>query len=781
MKIVNSENFGEQKDFSIYDWNERGLHLCCEQAIIDGIQPEDFRTLLVRVVSLFGEVCKPEFVFDYVAALNKREFHDGELLDLFDGMVKDDIAWSGLPGNSYQGELTQLLSYFIDENVQSILDPCGGVMDLAINMPGKRFVAYEEWDTTCYIAAFRLALAGLLDQTVLCNSNEVNWTIDKFDAIVSCPEESATLYEEDKSIRKVYEAILSHFEDTTNENGQLAMVVTLDALYDDGEVSHACREAVTKNNWLDTVVVLPKFIFSKSDEQFAIVVLKKKRERDEVIRFVDASDCTKRREHIFGMSSTTIDVDKAKDLIEHGGRRFTTVTIEEVLEHGASWFVGWYLYLHNVQYRTGYEVVPVSDILKDVYHPCDDEFEEKVGRLVSREDLSHSDIVRFEYKPEDFHESAHLRGARRIAEPVLLLDSEKMSFPMYVEASEDNPIFIEFIDFEIWAFAIKNCNAHIGYLCKELSQRYAEFYSFIMKHKLSYLEKRKLFNSVSLSLPSLTEQEALFEENKRAAQEGKVKELDLQKTIDNLIAESKKQYRERKHSLSQNTVALQSCWKEFWDYLNGNGGRYDENDIYGKLHPVKIGEIVNTITENINIIEEKVYHFTEEGVDWGEEEEIDLQDFIDEYISNNQNPRYVFSFKYRQAMDKRVLIPKKALMQVFDNIVSNARDHGFVDQNNPNYTIRFDLTSTFDSIVLDISNNGRALDEGVDTAYLIVNGNSTKMSAKEADEERSHSGIGGYQADCILKKYNATMELISEPNSQFAVTYRIIFNNIKNV
>lgn len=793
LKVIKAADVNEQKDQVIVALSEAeygkgmGFCLCFDYPTLESVFNDDLKLLLLKSLASFKEASAPQFVLDFVYALNRQEFQEGELLSLYDKSIKE-LYYLKRETIAQPREITKLASYFIKDNTRRILDPFGGFMDFATTMPEKEFVGFEINELTRNLALFRMALAGA-DQhsTLLLNSAEY-WTDEVFDAIVTFPPFACKLDMKDTIFGlkdEVDHAVLTRFEKTTSNQGQLVMVVPLSTLFKEYSGMKDCREKYTKLNWIDTIVSLPAGIFQSTQIETAILVLNKSRKPGDRIRFVDASECLLKNN-----TRKTIDYAKVIELIEHtDGKSSFDVTQQDILGQNSSWLVGWYQYLNlSKLYHNDEHTVPFKDVFERAETTT--QFKEKEGRVVTTDILTQSTQIRYEYQPEDFELSDDLKSARKITEPVLLTSFGTLFFPVYCNASDDNPIFIK--TSAIGAYTIKSNSNHIGYLCFELFRRFAELSIFV-----SSFSNKRLYEQIELSIPSFAEQKRFFEETKRSEQEKKIKELDLQKTIDGLIADSKKQLRERKHSLMQNSSSLASDWDDLKDYLLNNKGRFDENDTIHFLHPVKIGDLINTITENIKIMENKIYHLTDEDIDWGPEEEIDLQEFIKTYIRSHKNARYGFEFEpklnvnleaadqtgivyYQIAADWKVLIPKKALQQVFDNIVSNAKAHGFIDKRNGNYIIKFDFYYTFNTIVLEISNNGKALDDGVDTEFIRRNGSSTKLNVKDENGEAAHSGTGGHEADSILSKYNATMEVESDPDALFTVTYRIEFKNIKD-
>ena len=771
--------------------------LCFDETLMNANAKGVFGQLLEKQVM----ECMKEGDRDYICEMGEFligwDVDERGLLNAFDFAIA--MEPNGQGQNKQSVRITELAELLLDSRVKTVFDPFGGIMDFATTITDRRFVANEINITTWEVGMFRLAMVDLLEQTEFRCKDSVDWEQKQFDAIVTYPPFGVKLNLKNKSltVADAEDVPFRYFFSTTNENGQLIAVVSTSFLSSSNSMKVGLREMVVNNNWLDTVLLIPKGAIQNgggsSYVDQAIVVLSKNRKKGEPVRFIDTSCCMGKE----GGSATIWNGNKAKELLEQPNDRYSvSVSTDDIIHNHSLWLPGYYLFRNSCKQREGFEFVRFEDVLQPI--PIQRKYKETSGRMVSR--LS-ATVLRYEMTPEDFPVSQDLGNTIKITEPVVLVSMMTASFPMYCVASKSEPIFVKYSR-AFKAYRLKRDDIHVGYLCTELFRRLVSFQEYI---DFYFQLSRDILDLVPLSFPMLEndgsylEQQNLYEETREANQLAKVRELGLQKTIDELIADSKKQFRARKHSLMQNSVSLATNWEDLKDYLSTNDGRFDENDTIGVLNPVRIGEIINAISENIRIMENKIYHLTDEDIDWGETEEIVLQDFIVDYIAGHQTARYRFEFEpkenvnmegydqnglvnYIEKPDWKVLMPRKALQQVFDNIVSNARDHGFVDGDKSNYVIRFDYFYTLSprSIVLEISNNGKALAEGVDTEFITTYGSSTKLNDKNRDDESVHEGQGGSEIEGILKQYNAKVEVESDPDAVFAVTYRIVFNDVKD-
>lgn len=792
--IIDTDEVNENEDQIIVHYRDTKANIdgcvCYDKAWVADLKDRVFRDLLVETLEFLSEKVKDaSCIYIFTLEILSHEFKEGELHNLLDRAVKEVYHFK--EESSQPHELSLLVSHFVDEELDYVLEPFGGFMDFATTMSDKLFIAYENNEQTFKFAKFRLALAETKYHVLLHHDTCENWDDGEYyDAIVTFPPFGIKLNMQDELSEgvptDVDQAMLTRFEWKTLDHGQLVMVVPLSTLFRETSGMKDIRKSLTEKNFIDTIVVLPKNILRNTQVATAIIVLKKNRKKDDAIRLVDVSHCAYKEGPL-----NVINVENAIDIIDHpDGVQSIDVSREEIVEMNFSWHVGSYLFIHNHKNRQGCEIKSMLDVLEPA--KSIDRFEEIYGCEVTTDALLCSAPYRYEFIPEDLvedHGPAYVGGGyvRKIVEPVLLIALSGTSFPMYCKASEETPIFIKANN--IVAYTVKDKTIHIGYLCMEFYHAMEE----LRKYFSPIMDKILLETIVEIPIPSYTEQVNLYEEAKKVAQEVKLRELGLQNIIDGY----KKQIREKKHQIMQNTLALVSDWGDLKDYLYSNGGKFDEHDTVGTLNPIVITDLMNSLSENIAIIERKINHLTESDIDWGKKDEINIQNFIEDYIKNHQSTSFRFEFEKKKTIlkqwfnkrgevvlqnsepDWHILIPHNALQQVFDNIVSNAKSHGFIKRDDSNYAIRFDYHYDFDKIILEISNNGEPLKEGVDTEYVKTYGKSTGTNTASI-EKKSHEGLGGEEIDTILRKYDANFEVISTPSEFFTVTYRISFNNIIN-
>ena len=109
--------------------------------------------------------------------------------------------------------------------------------------------------------------------------------------------------------------------------------------------------------------------------------------------------------------------------------------------------------------------------------------------------------------------------------------------------------------------------------------------------------------------------------------------------------------------------------------------------------------------------------------------------------------------------------PKRALQQVFDNIIANAREHGFTDKSRKDYVVKTSWNTDGLNMHIEIANNGVALPSDLNTDLLLEYGYTTALN------QHGHAGIGGGEMAEIMHKFGGNVRIISTPDKRFTVTY----------
>ena len=281
---------------------------------------------------------------------------------------------------------------------------------------------------------------------------------------------------------------------------------------------------------------------------------------------------------------------------------------------------------------------------------------------------------------------------------------------------------------------------------------------------------------VRCSVPNLTEQ---FKRYKADVVDSlKAADLRIQKAYD----EYRKDVRMKKHAIGQTVFNL----KNWWDNLNlarqkGNGVVSDADTI-GVTRKIAVSEIYQNLDITMSKLSTQLDKF-DSGYGLSREE-FALPTFLEQYIAENRSPDFTFEYNanaYRwnnegetndTNVDKQpsITFSKEALTRVLDNIVNNARTHGFQGRLNEQNKIKLVIQPQGTDYILIVANNGAPLKDDFQKEDVFVYGQTS-------GETKEHFGIGGYEIKRLMNEFEGDVELLANSDSEFPIAYKLIFHN----
>lgn len=303
--------------------------------------------------------------------------------------------------------------------------------------------------------------------------------------------------------------------------------------------------------------------------------------------------------------------------------------------------------------------------------------------------------------------------------------------------------------------------------------------------------------SIVINVPELTaQQDALCKEDTRSS----LTEAD-RKIIES-YEEFRKDMHMKKHAIGQTLFNLNNWWDALQQARKEGNGIVSDDATTGKIRKVSVTSIYDSMQKALNQLQQQINKF-----DRGNGlavKKFALTEFIEDYIARKQSP--LFTFFYDKSMHhasetlpevefdeaiaefketgktllnegdpiEYVEFAPEALEIILDNIVSNACCHGFKDRTNN--IIRIDLKPEGDNYVIVVSNNGAAMHSQIKPEDVFVYGKTSKMG-KASDKDNTHFGIGGYEVQKLMREFGGDAKFISDPDSDFPVSYELTFFN----
>lgn len=303
---------------------------------------------------------------------------------------------------------------------------------------------------------------------------------------------------------------------------------------------------------------------------------------------------------------------------------------------------------------------------------------------------------------------------------------------------------------------------------------------------ISRLSKQDLL-SIVINVPELKEQQdAICKEDTRSC----LTEADRK------LIESHEEFRKdmhmKKHAIGQTLFNLNNWWDALQQARKEGNGIVADNATTGKIRKISVSKIYDSLQNAIDQLQQQINKF-----DRGNGlaiKKFALTLFIEDYIARKQSPLFEFHFnttfhhtkgfeydgcEFKETSDvpqEYVEFAPDALEIIFDNIVSNACSHGFNGREDKRNLIKIELKSEGDNYVIVVSNNGEAMHNQIKPEDVFIYGKTSKMG-KASDKTEKHFGIGGYEVQKLMREFGGAAEFVSEPESDFPVSYKLTFFN----
>lgn len=295
------------------------------------------------------------------------------------------------------------------------------------------------------------------------------------------------------------------------------------------------------------------------------------------------------------------------------------------------------------------------------------------------------------------------------------------------------------------------------------------------------------FSSLKIIVPSLEQQELLYKQDTRASlTESDLKRLEFDDAF-------RKDMHMKKHALGQTLFNLNNWWTLLQKARKEGNGCIEESAEVGKIHKRTVNDIFENLDQTISKIQHQLNKF---DTGYGMQVElIALTRFVESYIKDNPNPLFEYRYKkgehyYVHSMPEidivngkaistgeniftagdpieNVYFAPEALKQIFDNIVSNACQHGFKGRENGNI-IRIEIGQEGDDYFILMSNNGESMHNELSNEDVFTYGRTSQNNA-------NHFGIGGYEIKKLMREFNGDAELIVNGDAEFPITYKLTF------
>ena len=309
------------------------------------------------------------------------------------------------------------------------------------------------------------------------------------------------------------------------------------------------------------------------------------------------------------------------------------------------------------------------------------------------------------------------------------------------------------------------------YLLRELAKDYSSAQAKMLMEDEDSILAPEFFLDIKIAVPSIEEQARLMKEDAQAY----LKEAD--RKLIQAAEEFKRDVHMKKHAIGQTLFTLAGWWDMLKKARKMGNGIVDDSMVIGKYNKTPVADIYTNIQMAIETLQNQVDCFwSSDGLE--KAQSFPLGSFIKAYIREHPSPLFKYGYNFDSTLSSNkmpnVTFSPRALTKVFDNIISNACNHGFEDQESEGNIVKIEVGTENDTPIINISNNGKPFHKKLTNEDVFTYGRSSKTS-------QSHFGIGGYEVRFLMREQNGEAEFFSEPEAEFPVKYRLSFMNTNNV
>lgn len=710
--------------------------------------------------------------------------HLDEVFDII--ICKNSIRTEYSPNFIQPQEVTDFMCEMASFPMDVIVyNPFAGADSFALVLPNP--IEGEELDRISWaLGQIRLFANGVTSRShfELGDSFKSIESNKKYRAIISSP---AYLAEKGNKIGDIVGMLYNKLED----GGTLVCLVNQSFLFENVGISSQIRKRLIEDKAMKAVFNIPNNIFTWSGVNQSVIVITKGIENEHVI-LGDASDYTR-----FAKSNyrqTTFDweqfvMDMEEDIIDFGERGnyvidgdiATIVNYSEILDLNLSPNI----YL-SPKPENGISLSSVATEIKE----C-------------REDGTADYYIVGSSLPEALHRKPFILPKR--------ID-KKSSSKGYQVSIKGDAVLLAIVSGNVRTVYVEDFHGTIAFpggFIKVLKPGVgvsAKYLAALLSTKIVADQIRS--QAMGLTIPRLNKLDLshiivpdynTVEERQKLISEVLSSEMsELETELKDTLETHKREVRSTRHAMIQTLSALSSNWGQLKRFADKNGGQINYSDSIGQVNPISIENLLESIGYAISTLERQVESLRFEKADWGKDVEINPYVFINEYISTHSTPDVKMvnvgsdntadipelndetgevTFYHTDAMSF-FSAPKRLLERIFNNIVSNAKAHGFTSEIQcPE--IRFDWQEVNGDVVITVANNGRSLKDGVTSDDVLMSGFSTSLNESSSDGTL-HSGHGGFEIKSLMEGLGS-VEVLSEPSAEFPVIYKLTFTNTNTV
>lgn len=684
--------------------------------------------------------------------------------------------------------LPQQINEFICNlaNIQKnalVYNPFAGFASFEINFQKEHKYLGQETNKSAYIIGLMRIIANNKGNfSKLINEDSIeNWNPwkQKFDLIVSYPPFGAKLnssyfghYGESKTPEGY---VIERGLEDLNAKGKLIIVLSQGFLFRNNSEKRI-RQYLIENDLIENVISFPAKLLSNIGIPFSVLVINKNKSNKGSVKFVDAS------EFILSTVNRNISILESTELLKAIEENSNPSCVREIsnskiAEEDYNLIVNRY-FTAELQIEEGVIFTKLEELGKEL----------KANRSVDGDNGLYVTIKDLKNDKTNYHLT--LDTIDKIDLPTRTQIINESCLLVAAQGSNLKPTYFTYsgqsinVGLGIIAIKIDLSKIDLDYLINELHSEYIteQLSSYRIGSTIKSLSKKDLFQLKIKLLPLLVDQRNSVKSVKDALLQAKLKEIGLEDELERIRKAQKDDLSIKKHNIMQHLNNVKESADLLMQLMNKNGGTLNANTVINPNLNTNVGTRFNRMIESINDTLFFVDNLTNEIV-FEKSDAFDINELLKEAIEKGINKPEVFKLDYAYddspfivwdgeeghdvTIEPVIEISKKAIFEIYNNILENAMRHGFTD-NSKNYIFRIELLGSLESnkVQISFSNNGSPFPTGIAERYCIKGEKAGKTG---------NTGIGTWKVCEIVKHYGGSIEVLDLKGEDFPVKINITF------
>lgn len=649
-------------------------------------------------------------------------------------------------------EMTQLIKLLLDSKGGTVYNPFAGFGELLKAVGEDTIYHAQEESISGYIAQLRLLLKGQLNATVQMTNPMLNWLgkNNSYDYIVSNISDIGS--DDDLQLR-----LLAQIAHDSHLKG--IGIFGKGICYHPREKLADVINKILEEDILETVIQLPPIYKPRISVAPIVIVINKKKERSGFVRFVNAAKCCDSHKY-----HPTLKLDSLTEILKNDKDKHQAyVSNESIIKKNYDLTPTLYIPIEEPSIPNGFQLIPLEKILSPCKH--NKTLVQKGFSLSNASNVKRYSIVSY----SDLSTIENEEVGTLITHDFLVVTPTLESF--YV-STEGHPIIVpRFYDI----YKLDITQIYPSYLLSEMSKDYFKKQTEQLNYSTSTLRiPTDRFLELKILVPDK------FEDQVTLALEAGNKDLkDQWKRLNEQYEEKLKEFRQgqrlRKHAVAQVLNDLVPAVKYIKFFIE-NDDNFEPHSIVSKDFNPTLLQMMQSIDHNLNRVVDMVSKFTDLE-NYSDGESIQINEFLEDYcrhILTNEKYRITLDLTddiywtapsedtdEEEGFTLTVKIGRAELIQILDNLITNAHKHGFTDSNRMDYEIRLTTeveTKDTPTLLLKVANNGEPVSRSIPIEQLFTWGISNGKT--------EGSGLGCWQAKTIAEHYNGKLTYQEHPDDE---------------